>query len=65
MRSEEAIRKSLEITLKQLDIIKAEYNKYIGTMYEDMYITDVRDEWTALESKANTLLWVLGDVVRG
>lgn len=65
MRSEEAIRKVLETTLKQLDSIKAEYNKYIGTMYEDKYIPDICDDWTALESKANTLLWVLGEVVRG
>lgn len=65
MRSEEAIRKVLETTLKQLDSIKAEYNKYIGTMYEDKYIPDICGDWTALESKVNTLLWVLGEVVKG
>lgn len=65
MRSEQAIRASLEVALKRRDSIKAEYNKYIGTMYEDRYILDIYDEWAAIESKVNTLLWVLGDIIKG
>ena len=65
MRSEQAIRASLEVALKRMDSIKAEYNKYIDTMYEDRYISDIRDEWTEIESKVNTLLWVLGDIIKG
>ena len=65
MRTEEAIRDRLEVNLKKLDSIKAEYNKYIGTIYEDRYIPDICDEWTEIESKVNTLRWVLGDIIIG
>ena len=64
MRSEEAIRKALEVNLKKLDSIKAEYNKYIGTIYEDKYIPEICDERTEIESKVNTLRWVLGDTLK-
>ena len=62
MKTEKEIREMLEFCLKSLDIVKAEYNKYIGTMYEDRYIPDICDEWTAIESKANALMWVLGEI---
>lgn len=61
MKTEKEIRDRLEVALKQLDRVKAEYNKYIGTMYEDRYIPDICDDWTAIESKVRTLEWVLGE----
>ena len=61
MKSEKEIREMLEVALKQLDSIKTEYNKYIGTIYEDKYIPYICDDWTEIESKINTLMWVLGE----
>lgn len=60
MKTEKEIRDRLEVALKQLDSVKAEYNKYIGTIYESRYIPDILDDWTAIESKVRTLEWVLG-----
>lgn len=60
MKTEKEIRDKLEVALKQLDSVKAEYNKYIGTIYESRYIPDICDDCTAIESKVRTLEWVLG-----
>lgn len=61
MKSEKEIREMLEFCLKSLDVVKTAYNRYIGTMYEDGYIPDICDEWTAIESKIAALKWVLGE----
>jgi len=61
MKTEKEIREMLGFCLKNLEIVRTEYNKYIGTIYEDEYIPDICDEWTAIESKIRALKWVLGE----
>ncbi len=61
LRTEKEIRERLEFCLKSLDIVKAEYNEYVGTMYEERYLPDIIDEWTTIESKITVLKWVLGE----
>ena len=61
MKTEKEIRDMLGYCLKSLDIVKAEYNKYVGTMYEKRYLPDIIDEWTAIQSKITALKWVLGE----
>lgn len=61
MKTEKEIREMLGFYLKNLEIVRTEYNKYIGTIYEDKYIPDICDEWTAIESKIRALKWVLGE----
>lgn len=62
MKTEKEIRDMLGYYLKSLEIVKAEYNKYIGTMYGEKYLPDIIDEWTAIESKITALKWVLGEL---
>lgn len=60
MKTEKEIRNMLELCLKDLDALKAEYNKYIGTIYEDKYIPDICNDWDRCEAEIKALRWVLG-----
>lgn len=62
MKTEKEIRDMLEMYQKDLERIKAEYNKYIFTMYEERYLQDICDAWTAVESKIMALKWVLREL---
>lgn len=61
MRTEKEIRYMLAIYEKDLENIKAEYKKYMFAMNAEQYLSDICDIWTEIESKINTLMWVLGE----
>lgn len=61
MKTEKEIREMIEFCSKTLDIVKAQYDKYVFTEYENIYLPDICDEWTAIESKIGALKWVLGE----
>ena len=61
MKTEKEIRDRLESTLKDLEIIKADYNKYIGTIWEDKYIPDICYDWEECVAEIKALKWVLGE----
>ena len=59
MRTEKEIRDKLELKLAELKCIRTDYNRYIGTLYEDKYIPDILDAWAKVEGQINVLQWVL------
>lgn len=61
MKTEKEIKDMLELCLKDLEFVKVEYDRYIGTIWEDRYIPDICDNWTAIEAKINILKWILGE----
>lgn len=62
MKTEKEIRDRLDWLLKYLENIKAEYNKYIGTIWwEDKYIMDICCDWDKCEAEIKSLKWVLGE----
>ena len=61
MKTEKEIRDRLERALKDLEIIKADYDKYIGTIWEDKYIEDICYSWDKCEAEIKALKWVLGE----
>ena len=61
MKTEKEIRDRLEKFMDVLQTIKAEYDRYIFTIWEDKYIPDICEEWTRVEAEIKTLSWILGE----
>lgn len=61
MRTEKEIKDKLELKLAELNKIIADYNRYIGTLYEDKYIPNILDAWAEVEGQVKVLKWVLGE----
>lgn len=61
MKTEKEIRDRLELCLKVFKSINADYDRYIGTIWEDKYIPDICNEWTRVKAEIDTLKWMLGE----
>jgi hypothetical protein len=62
MKTEQEIRDRLEAKMKELGVIKTEYDHLLGSIYGDKYIEDVCADYVAVASEIRALRWILGEV---